>query len=522
MIRFITFFILLVSAALFGTPVELFAAGAPSSADAAAFRRESAELIGTALRKIEVVPSVTLTVVVGDETVVAEGYGTADRENGIPSDGDVLYYIASSTKPFTALAAALLDRRGAIALDDPLAEHLHGVSLDPALQADRVRLRDLLTHTSGIDNPPIAARLALTGEHDPATLWRLLGSSVPAEDAPLGNFLYTNVGYNIMGMIIDRETGKRWQDHLRDEIFDPLGMARTTAYASEPVRRGWPKAAPYFGVHPQGIQRVYLEKSDETMQSAGGMLTTARDIARFLEMELCDGVVDGRRVVPAEVVRETQRKLVEAEGGHPPFGRAGYGLGWNHGAWLDRPVLYHDGSFPGFYSSVSFMPDEGIGVAVFANDAFLGSRLAGALSVWAYDWWLGVPGDERAAGDMIAQIEAMRPVVVEKLAADFDKRAEREWQLSLPREAYTGSFTNELCGTLNVELKEGRFVVSIGRLRCVATPFTEPETMRVELMPQHGVVLRFETVDGRVDHLVWDDAVYRRTDGAGEARAGYR
>jgi CubicO group peptidase (beta-lactamase class C family) len=502
----------------------LVAFAAPGSADtrsvaeADAFRRETRELLATALEEVEVVPSITVTVVVGDQVVLAEGFGDADRENGIRSTDETLYYIASATKPYTALAAAILDHRGEISLDDPLSEHLHGADMDPVLSPEKVQLRDLLSHTSGISNKPIATRLAFTGEHDPDTLWWLLARSEPAEDAPLGTFKYTNVGYNILGMILDRELGKPWQDLLRDELFAPLDMPRTTAYASLPERKGWPKAAPYLGVHPDGIQRINLEKTDETMQSAGGMLTTALDVGRFLELQLNDGKVDGRQLIPADVIRRTHEKLTDAEGGRPPFGRTGYGLGWSHGTWRDRRVLYHGGGFAGFFSRISFMPDEGIGVAVFTNEIGAGSRLAGVASTWAYDWWLDVGEDERAAEEMLAQISQVRAKIAEHVAADFAKRAEREWKLSRSKEAYAGTYTNELYGTVSIAIQEGEPTVAIGNLRCVATPYTKAETMRVELVPGQGEVIAFEPAAGDVERLVWDGDIFERI--GGQAGAG--
>ncbi len=491
-------------------------------ADAEAFRLEASELLTTTLRNLEVVPGIIIAVVIGDEVVLAEGYGTADRENGVPSTGETIYYIASATKPFTALTSAILDHRDVIDLDDPLSKHLHGTTLNRALTPDKVRLRDLLSHTSGINNNPIATRLAFTGEHDPATLWWLLGKSEPMEDAPLGTFRYTNVGYNIIGMILDRETEKPWQDLLRDEIFQPLGMHRTTAYASLPKREGWPQAAPYFGLHPDGIQRLYLQKTDETMQSAGGMMTTAEDLAQFLELQMNDGKVDGHQIVPASVIRRTHEKLADVDEGRPPFGQSGYGLGWSHGSWQDKTVLYHNGGFAGFFSTISFMPEAGIGVAVVTNEAAMGGRLAGAACGWAYDWWLDTPEEDRSAEAMITQFADMRSQIVERVGIDLAKRAEREWQLSRPREAYAGSYMNELYGTVDIELQEGELAVAIGNLHCISTPYTKPETMPIELVPGQGEVIAFELAEGRVERLIWDDDVFQRVKDTAATEAGYK
>lgn len=205
-----------------------------------------------------------MAVVKGDEVVYLNGFGEADREAGVEATAETLFYIASLTKSFTALAAALLDARGDLDLDASLAHYLPTVDFNPAIKADSVTLRHLITHTAGLHNGGLVFRTAFSGEHTPEVLIDVMDKTTKSQ-TPLGTFSYTNLGYNILSIILDRETGQPWQDLLRDMIFEPLGMTRTTAYASLPRQEGWPVAAPYFGLHPDGIERAYLEKQDNTM-----------------------------------------------------------------------------------------------------------------------------------------------------------------------------------------------------------------------------------------------------------------
>ena len=395
--------------------------------DAAAFVEETDRLVSDALATLEVVPAIALAVVVEDDVVLARAWGTADVDAGTPADADTQFYIASATKSFTALLGAILDARGTLDLDSSFAEHLDGATVDPQLRPDDVKLRDFLSHTSGIDNGPIGFRVAYTGEHDPDTLWALLDACAPMANAPLGTYRYTNVGYNILGMIIDRETGKVWQDHLRDEIFAPLGMTRTTAYASLGERNGWVIAAPHFGVGPDGIERLYLQKHDNTMQSAGGMMLTANDAARWMLFQLNEGELDGRQIVPAEVVRLTQEPLTATQGPDgSPFDQEEYGYGWSHGNLHGNRVLSHGGGFAGFRSIVSFMPDMGIGVTVMVNESTVGSELLKVLVRSSYEWWLG---DEPDADEAIAQLAAQRQSFIKQVADDRYRKSLREWEL---------------------------------------------------------------------------------------------
>lgn len=476
---------------------------------ASAFAAESDAWIASALARVEVVPSIAVAVVVDDEAVLTRAYGTADREAGTPADEETLYYIASSTKSYVGLLAAILDARGTLSLASSLEEHLHGVTLTDSLRPGEVTLENLLTHTSGIDNSPIAYRLAYTGDHDPETLWRILGSSIGAEGAQLGTFRYSNVGYNIYGMILDRESGTRWQEHLEREIFGPCGMTRTSATVSRGDRAGWPKAAPYFGLDPGGIRRLYLEKQDNTMQSAGGIMTTAVDVARWLELHLNDGLLDGEQIVPSEVVRRTHERLTDADQSRSPFGQSGYGLGWSHGAHRDHAVLSHGGGFAGFRSIISFMPDERIGVAVMVNEGSLGGELLRVVAHRAYDWWLDAPLGETDAAldDLVTRL----PMFRERMHSELAKRAAREWTLARPLDRYTGTFVSPLYGTITITETSGQLRVSAGNLACTAEPYTKAECARVELVPGTGRVIGFEPEEGAVERIRYDGETFERT-----------
>lgn len=478
--------------------------------DAPAFVAETDAFVSDALERLEIVPALTMAVAVDDRVVLARAWGMADREAGIPADARTQFYIASATKPFTALMAAMLDAEGKVDLDSPLGAHLHGATLAPELRAPDVKLRDLLTHTSGIENTPIGFRLAYSGEHDPDLLWSLLDDATPAKDAPLGTYRYTNSGYNIYTMISDRETGKRWQDQLEDRIFRPLGMKRTTAYASRGAREKWASAAPYFAFGPDGVLRIPLEKTDATMQSAGGLLTTAEDLGRWLVFQMNDGRVDGRQAVDAAIVRATHEPLVstgDAKSGSP-FGQTHYGLGWSHGAFRDRKMISHGGGFVGFHSVIAFLPEQRVGVAAVVNEGSIGAMLLETVVTTAFDWWL-----DTAEGPPAAQVDAIvqrKAMFAERMAAEYAKRADRTWMLARARAAYAGTYVSELCGTVRVAADGDRLEVTQGNLRCAAEPFTKEETIRVELIPGEGRVLAFEPAEGAVERIVLDGDTYVR------------
>ena len=199
-------------------------------------------------------------------------------------------------------------------------------------------------------------------------MWSLLASSKVNERAPLGTFRYTNTGYNIATLLTDRKTGVNWQSLLTREIFNPAGMTHSSASMVGAAR--WTLARPHgYSLDTQRSERIPLEKTDKTMQSAGGVVMSAHDAARWLELLAEDGRLQGRQVIPAAALQAARAPVATVNEKRDDFTRESYGLGWYIGHYRDDVMLHAFGSFAGARSHVSYLPDRRVGVAVFANDS---------------------------------------------------------------------------------------------------------------------------------------------------------
>jgi len=462
-----------------------------------------------ALAKFDAVPGLAVAVY-SPEGTYARGFGWADAEAGKRSDADTAYYIASSTKSFTALAMASLHGRGLIDLDGPVSAVAPGAPFPAAALADRAKVRDLLTHSSGMENNPIGFRVAYSGEHDPAMLWRLLGETRPNAEAPLGKHQYTNDGYNILTVLTDRRLGIRWQDLLEREIFRPAGMTRTTAYMSR-ARQAGTVAQGYVSSLPEGRLRVSLMKVDATMQSAGGLVMSANDAVRWLELMANDGKVGGRQAVPAEAVRLTRLGAVDTgEVRADDFGANRYSLGWNIGKYGDDDIFFHYGGFVGFRAHISYIPARKLGVAVFANDSSVGGRLGDAVAKYAYGRAVGNPAADSEFDAVVERLAAGVEPGRQAVRADRERRAARSWQLSRARADYAGRYVSAAMGEIEVKAEGEDLLVSMGQMRSKAEPFTQPDTIRVELVPLSGAVIGFDTAGGAPKALTFMDQRFER------------
>jgi len=453
------------------------------------------------------IPGMAIAVIRGDQAILVKGYGFADVERGIPVTENTAFYIASTTKAFTALTVALMADRNTVDLDAPITRYLKGVHWAPTVNPDSITLRHLLSHASGIDGDgPVIWRTAFTGDHDNARLKDLLqyhGSN------GLGHaYRYTNLGYNIAGLIIDDVTHGKWQDAIATNVLRPLGMSRTTAYVSrvDSAQRAMP-----YEWEPAGPQRLHYSKADGNMQAAGGLVSTAADFAKWLEMQLNQGRVGGKQVFPARVIAETQRQQVAMSGTRGEQKTVGYTLGWTIGVQGTDTVFMHGGGFSAFRTIVAFDRRNKIGVVVFGNEGTIGGGAIENIAQYVIDRGR----DSAKAATVYAPRLAELPAVVERIKGrileDRARRAARPQSLSKPLEAYAGVFESVQGGTMTWTVREGRLWAEIGVLKSIATVFdNQTDRLRVELEPGTGTVVQFKFENDRALGLSHQGFEYTR------------
>lgn len=458
--------------------------------DPAALPRQADAFLSHVLDELETVPSVSVAVVLDGEPIYVRAHGAAQLDPLIPADADTAYYVASTTKSFMGFAAAILDERGTINLDDPIADYVPEGTFPDEIDTHAITLRHLLTHTSGLENHPLVYRLAFTGDHDAETRMAILAATTLNDEAPLGTFAYTNVGYNIFAILLESKFGTDWRELLATEVFEPLGMSHTSAYMSQAEREGWVVARPHLNMYPGGPVQIALEKDDSQMQSAGGMIISAADMARWLSLFTGEG---SGPFAPGLTEAVTE-PLADVDLEFGPYHRIAYGLGWYRADFDGLTLFQHFGGYSGYRAHMSFSPDLGLGVAVLVNEGGAGSFAADTIASYFYDW---ARGSEDTQSRYMAEISSIRERVDQVRQDNLEgslARAEREWQLSQPFATYTGIYVNEWMGTMTVEPAQDSLEFRHGRLAAVATPFTEPETARVEFVPGSGHVIQFQDV----------------------------
>jgi CubicO group peptidase (beta-lactamase class C family) len=252
------------------------------------------------------VPGVVTVVATRGSVLRINAQGWADPEHKSFMRVDSIFWIASMSKPITAIAVLMLMEEGKLSLDDPIAKYV--AELARLKTADgktpRITLRHLLTHTSGMgeatDEETKAAR----------TLSDLIPAfaSKPLAFEPGSKWQYSQSGILTLGRIIEIVSGFPFEVFLRKRIFDPLGMKDTTFYLSEAQMPRWVIPARREGEQLVPAEIALLYGHPPTWRghypaSNGGLFSTAPDYTRLAQMLLNGGVLDGRRYLTAESVR---------------------------------------------------------------------------------------------------------------------------------------------------------------------------------------------------------------------------
>jgi CubicO group peptidase (beta-lactamase class C family) len=414
-----------------------------------------AERWSAAMKALDV-PGFSLAVVMDEAVLAVDAFGVRNVA-GEPATPDTCYYIASVTKPYTAMAVCILAGEGKLDLDAPVKKVLPQLQLLDEELTDTLSLRDLLCHRPGIDGGRINHREVYTGQITDEIYFELLRQARIAHEVR-----YNNVHLSLAARVVEAVSGKKWQDFLAERLFAPTGLTRTTAYASELYGKG-EHAEPMLLVDGKWI-RSPLVKTDRTMSAAGGMGTTARDAARWLILNANGGELDGRRVLPRDIAREYYTQ----QSAHPrPSGRIrieeGFALGWNTGKYRDpsRPYFFHGGGYVGAAAYFCFLPNERIGVAVLSNTGEGGSDLATIVSIDVLDRLLGVEGQPDLLPTLAEEARKRREDPRYALPGSANP-AKAPRGLSRPPEEYAGTYTHPLEGELDVRLEGGELKARIG------------------------------------------------------------
>ncbi len=410
------------------------------------------------VRKQFEVPGISLTIVRDGTVLLARGYGIKKMGSAGAVDDGTVFAIASNTKAFTATALAILVEEGKLEWDAPVIRYLPWFRLSNPYVTSELTVRDLLVHRSGLGLGAGDLLIWPGSNLDQRAIVRRL-ANVPLSTSFRSNYAYDNVLYLAAGELIEAVSGQNWHDFIRTRILDKLGMKETGVRHSDIEKL--PNAA---SAHARinGTVRPVNPFVSENSDAAGGIVTNARDIAKWLIVQLDSGrTAAGTRLFQPSTTRELWSVVTPLPASPPPpelkalrSNFAGYGLGLALRDYRGYKLVSHTGGLSGFVSRIAMIPELHLGVAVFTNQESENAYMA--ITCHVLDYYIGTDDTDwiRAFARSTARSDSL-------LAAREHRTVSRRDSLSrpsLPLDSYAADYEDAWYGTISVA-REGKGLV---------------------------------------------------------------
>ncbi len=298
------------------------------------------------------VAGMSVAVVRGRDTLVMKGYGMADLEFDVPTPARAIYEIGSVTKQFTATAILQLQEQGKLSLDDELTKFLPNYPT----QGNRVTIRRLLDHTSGIKGytelPEFGQMMMRKMPRDSLVA---LFSIKPFDFAPGDAQVYNNSAFFLLGLIIEKASGLKYEEYVKKNLFDKAGMADSRYCSENAVVK---RRAHGYDVGPAGLVRAaYLDHT--WPYAAGSLCSTVGDLVAWNH-----ALHETNTLLTAASHRELVTPGTTNDGARLRYGK---GIGVDSILW--RPAFQHGGGINGFLSQLDYFPTDSLSVVVLINTA---------------------------------------------------------------------------------------------------------------------------------------------------------
>jgi len=440
----------------------------------------------TAMRDWKV-PGLAIAVVKHDRLVAARGYGI--REEGKPGavDENTIFAIGSNTKAFTSAALAILADVKKLQWDDPVIRHLPSFQLyDPWITRE-LTIRDMLSHRSGFTS--------FQGD----LLWD--GSAYKRDEVvrrmrlikPNGSFRstygYSNIMYIAAGELLAAASGTSWDTFIREHLFGPLGMTRSSTSISA-LKDASNVASPHDElagkIHPVPYRLV------DNGGPAASINSTAKDMAEWIRLQLAEGAYGEKRIISAASLRQTQtpQTIIPGVGPAKLFPSShfrAYGFGWVLQDYRGKKIVWHGGGIGGMKTMLLMVPEEHFGIVVLANRA--DTNLPEALAWRSVEVMLGLPARDWSKDWL--ELTTADEAAAAASAKRTDSQRLTSTKPTLPIERYVGLYSSEVYGDATVVLDNGHLRIESSLDLNGTLDHWQNDTFRYKYDDGYGNIVQF-------------------------------
>ena len=401
------------------------------------------------------IPGMSLVIVENDSTIFKNTYGVKNYFTREKVDTKTIFSMASTTKAFIAMGLGILVDRDSIGWNDKVVDHLPDFKLsDPYITYD-ARVKDLLTHNLGIGNED---RLWTT---DSTSVEELLSNFSMSERkySLRGGYTYQNIMYVVAGRLIEKVSGKTWQDFIQYNILEPIGLECTLTWSRD-IFEYDNHTYPHMIDYEEGIVNVPFTISDQ-IGAAGMMWSCIDDMEKYLSFLLNNGEVDDKKILSEKTFNYIfEPQIIIGSSFYPtskltkPNWRT-YGLGWFQHDYRGLKIDMHTGSLQGLVAIIAMVRDKNIGLQVFAN--MDGAELRHALVYKIFDLLL-FDDNSRDWNSEVFELYNERSERYKKSYFESFENRDKSKKLSYELKDFVGKFSNDMYGDIAVTLltREGK------------------------------------------------------------------
>ncbi len=363
-----------------------------------------------ARRKELGIPGMSLAIVKDDEVIYSSGLGYKDFENKVAVTPDTQFAIGSSTKAFTALSVLMTADEGKLSMDASPKTVLPYFKMQDPDTDKNMTIRDLLTHSSGLNRTDIAM---ITGKLNRQELIRVAG-----EAKPIGKlrekFGYQNLMYTAAGEVVAVAQKQPWEKFIPERIFKPLGMTNSNMSIAE-MEKAKDRSFGYsYNFDTKETQKLPY-RSIDVVAPAGSINSSANDMAKWLKFIFSGGTTsDGKRLVSEKSFEDWLKPHMKMN----PAGTVNYALGWMVMNWNGMAVVQHGGNIDGFNAMVAMIPEKKLGFVMLTN--VTGSSLGNELMPIVWENILGKPEAPKTSGATVAAEKESGKYKFEAAGFDMD------------------------------------------------------------------------------------------------------
>lgn len=415
-------------------------------------------------------PGVGVGIVVNNELVFAKGYGFRDYEKKLPFTPATMSPIASNTKLFTAIAAGMLVQEGKLTWDKPVRDSVPSIRFYNDQLNNTVTLRDMLSHRTGITR------------HD--TIWyksdfsrkELFDRLVYLEpQQPIRQtYLYNNLMYAAVGYLIELQSGKKWEQFVKERILDPLEMKSTSYSIANMLQQ--PEFGAGFTERRDSFElyRIPYYEDIEGVAPCGAMVSNIHDMSHWLIALMNEGKYAGKQVLPPAVLKETIQPAIALPNtaletrGWSEMLNAAYGMGRQTVSYRGHLLTSHGGDLPGFHTQISFMPQDHIGVIVFE----IGNHSQPLYNIVTYNVYERLLGmSETPWSGRLLELRLRGKKAGQQARAKANEGRIPNTHSSHELAAYTGAYENPAYGVMNIGLKDNELQFDFHKVKLPMTHF---------------------------------------------------